>query len=68
MKGIFGEVIGYKSIMIATTSALCTISAFLQREHLFVWSVFAPKLIYQMAALLLELIILFGLYMIHLII
>jgi len=35
------------------------ISSFLQREHLFVWSVFAPRLIYQLASLLTELGIMF---------
>ncbi len=29
--------------------ALYSLSSFMQREHLFVWSVFAPKLIYQLA-------------------
>ena len=65
VKGTIVELIGHKSTIIALTSALYSISAFMQREHLFVWSVFAPKLIYQMAAIILQLLTVSGLFLIH---
>jgi hypothetical protein len=35
----------------ATIMVSYTLSSYIEREHLFVWSVFAPKLIYLLAGL-----------------
>jgi ethanolaminephosphotransferase len=45
-------------LMEATVVLVYTTSSFLQKEHLFVWSVFAPKLIYLLFSVVLKLALL----------
>jgi hypothetical protein len=44
-------------ISIASMCTVYSMSSLLQRQHLFIWSVFAPKLIFLLANLILEMII-----------
>ncbi len=44
----------FKSISVMSILTVYLINAFFQRQHLFVWSVFAPKLIYDLAYLIIE--------------
>ena len=51
----YGQIIDLKLVMTSIITLVYTICAFIQREHLFVWTVFAPKLIYQLFSMILEL-------------
>jgi len=44
-------------ISIASMCTVYSMSSLLQRQHLFIWSVFAPKLIFLLANIILEMII-----------
>lgn len=65
LKDVVSDIINCKTFVVTTICLLYTISAYLQREHLFVWSVFAPRLIYQLALLLVEYFILINLRLVH---
>jgi hypothetical protein len=49
--------VSFKTKSIALICTVYSVSSFLQRHHLFVWSVFAPRLIYQLFHLIIELTI-----------
>lgn len=51
------KLIHFKCCFLAIIILAYTFSSYLQREHLFVWSVFAPKLIYQLGYFTCELIL-----------
>ena len=48
------EIILFSGVKISMILTFYSLSAFLQRQHLFVWSVFAPKLIYQLTHFIVE--------------
>ena len=56
---IITKMLKFNSIKIASIAVFYSLSAFLQRQHLFVWSVFAPKLIYQLAHVFIEVLLIF---------
>ena len=51
----YGRIIDLKLIMTSIITLVYTNCAFIQREHLFIWTVFAPKLVYQLFSIILEL-------------
>jgi hypothetical protein len=50
------NVIKVKGQIIITVVTIYTIFSYSQRQHLFVWSVFAPKLIYQIGDLIIQIV------------
>ena len=51
---MINEYISLKALSVTAIILLYSLSSFIQRQHLFVWSVFAPKLIYNLAYLFVE--------------
>lgn len=53
--------LGFTALIDMSCLSLYSVNAYFQKEHLFVWSVFAPKLIYMLSYLLIK-IMLVGFY------
>ncbi|VDK30897.1 unnamed protein product [Gongylonema pulchrum] len=47
-----GSLLGWACAVAHSSMSACLLSIFIQRYHLFVWSVFAPKFLYELAHLL----------------